>query len=324
MAGLRRLVVLGLVAVALGGIEAASAADPYPSRPVRWVVPFPPGGATDTLTRIMAQYLSERLGQPVVIENRPGAATNVAAQAVINSPPDGYTMLLAVSSNAVNATLYQSLPFNFLRDIAPVGGFTVQPLMIIASPSLPAKGIAEFVAHAKANPGKVNMGSFGTGTISHLALELLKQSAGINLVHVPYRGGAPLVTDILGGVIPVGIDAMPNPLPHLERGTLRVLAVTTAERSARLPDVPTVGETIPGYEVSGFIGVGVPSGTPRDIIERLNRELNAGLANPAIRARLAELGATPIPTTPAEFGAMLAAATEKWAKVIKAAGIKAE
>jgi tripartite-type tricarboxylate transporter receptor subunit TctC len=233
-------------------------------------------------------------------------------------------MLLAVSSNAVNATLYQSLPFNFLRDIAPVGGFTTQPLVIIASPSLPAKTIPEFVAHAKANPGKINVASFGTGTISHLALELLKQSAGIDLVQVPYRGGAPMVTDILGGVVQVGIDAFPNPLPHIARGTLRALAVTTAERSARVPDVPTVGESIPGYEVSGFIGIGVPSGTPADIVARLNRELNAGLADPAIKARLAELGATPIPTTPAAFGAMLAAATEKWAKVIKAAGLKAE
>ena len=289
---LARLIALSL---ACGLLTAPSAADPYPTRPVRWVVPFPPGGATDVLARIMAQYLTERLGQPVVIENRPGAATNIGTQAVINSPPDGHTLLLVVTSNTVNATFYQSLPFNFLRDIAPVGGFTAQPLVIVASPSLPMRTMPELIAQAKANPGKVNMASFGTGTVSHLAIELLKLSAGINLTHVPYRGGAPMVTDILGGAVPLGIDALPNSLPHIERGSLRALAVLSAQRSPRMPDVPTVGETVPGYEVSGIIGLGVPSGTPRAIIERLNRELNAGLADPAIKARLAELGAVGVP-----------------------------
>jgi tripartite-type tricarboxylate transporter receptor subunit TctC len=318
---LARLIALSL---ACGLLTAPSAADPYPTRSVRWVVPFPPGGATDVLARIMAQYLTERLGQPVVIENRPGAATNIATQAVINSPPDGHTLLLVVTSNTVNATFYQSLPFNFLRDIAPVGGFTAQPLVIVASPSLPMRTMPELIAQAKANPGKVNMASFGTGTVSHLAIELLKLSAGINLTHVPYRGGAPMVTDILGGVVPLGIDALPNSLPHIERGSLRALAVLTAQRSPRMPDVPTVGETVPGYETSGIIGLGVPSGTPRAIIERLNRELNAGLADPAIKSRLAELGAVGVPMTPEQFGEHLATETAKWAKVIKAAGLKAE
>ena len=321
---LARFIALGLVCCLLAAPTAAIAADPYPTRPIRWIVPFPAGGATDVLSRIMAQYLTDRLGQPVVIENRPGAATNIGTQAVINSPPDGHTMLLVVTSNTVNATFYQSLPFVFLRDIAPVGGFTAQPLVIVASPSLPMRTMPELIAEAKANPGKVNMGSFGTGTVSHLAIELLKLSAGISLTHVPYRGGAPMVIDIFGGAVPLGVDALPNSLPHIERGSLRALAVLSGKRSPRMPDVPTVGESVPGYEVSGIIGLGVPSGTPRGIIERLNRELNAGLANPVVKARLAELGAEGVPMTPTQFGEYLANETAKWAKVIKAAGLKAE
>ena len=321
---LARFIALSLACCLLAAPRAATAADPYPTRPIRWVVPFPPGGATDVLARIMAQYLTDRLGQPVVIENRPGAATNIGTQAVINSPPDGHTMLLVVTSNTVNATFYQSLPFNFLRDIAPVGGFTAQPLVIVASPSLPMRTMPELIAEAKANPGKVNMGSFGTGTVSHLAIELLKLSAGINLTHVPYRGGAPMVIDIFGGAVQLGVDALPNSLPHIERGSLRALAVLSGKRSPRIPDVPTVGEFVPGYEVSGIIGLGVPSATPRGIIERLNRELNAGLADPVVKARLAELGAEGVPMTPTQFGEYLAHETAKWAKVIKAAGLKAE
>ena len=321
---LARLIALSLACCLPAAPRAAIAADPYPTRPIRWIVPFPAGGATDVLSRIMAQYLTDRLGQPVVIENRPGAATNIGTQAVIASPPDGHTMLLVVTSNTVNATFYQSLPFNFLRDIAPVGGFTAQPLVIVASPSLPMRTMPELIAEAKANPGKVNMGSFGTGTVSHLAIELLKLSAGINLTHVPYRGGAPMVIDIFGGAVPLGVDALPNSLPHIERGSLRALAVLSGKRSPRMPDVPTVGESVPGYEVSGIIGLGVPNGTPREIIERLNRELNAGLADPVVRARLAELGAEGVPMTPTQFGEYLANETAKWAKVIKAAGLKAE
>jgi tripartite-type tricarboxylate transporter receptor subunit TctC len=321
---LARLIALGLACASLTVPAAAVAADPYPTRPIRWIVPFPAGGATDVLSRIMAQYLTGRLGQPVVIENRPGAATNIGTQAVISSPPDGHTMLLVVTSNTVNATFYQSLPFVFLRDIAPVGGFTAQPLVIVASPSLPFKTMPELIAEAKAKPGKVNMASFGTGTVSHLAIELLKLSAGINLTHVPYRGGAPMVTDIFAGAVPLGVDALPNSLPHIERGSLRALAVLSGKRSPRMPDVPTVGESVSGYEVSGIIGLGVPSGTPREIIERLNRELNAGLADAAVKARLWELGAEGVPMTPAQFGEHLATETAKWAKVIKAAGLKAE
>jgi tripartite-type tricarboxylate transporter receptor subunit TctC len=323
MLGFRGLVASCWLSLALIGIGTASAAE-FPNRPIRWLVPFPAGGTTDILSRIMADFLSQRLGQPVVIENKPGAATNIAAQAVISAPPDGHTILLVVSSHAINATFYESLPFNFLRDIAPVGGFTTQPFVMIASPKLPARSIAEFVAYAKANPGKVNIGSFGTGTISHLAIELLKLSAGINLVHVPYRGGAPMVADIFGGAVESGVDALPNSLPHIERGTLRALAITDAKRTWRLPDVATVGETIPGYEVGGVIGLGVPAATPRAVIERLNRELNAGLNDAGVKARLAELGAEPVPTTPEQFGAYVAAETEKWAKVIRSAGLKAQ
>ncbi len=299
-------------------------AQTWPARPLRWVIGFSAGGSTDIVSRIMAQWLSERLGQTVVIENRPGAATNLAAQAVVNAPPDGYTMLLAVATNAINATLYKSLPFNFLRDIAPVAGFAEFPLVLEAASAVPAKDLAEFVAYARANPGKINIASFGAGTISHLAIEMFKTAAGVAMVHVPYKGGAPMVTDMLGGTIQAGIDALPNSLPHIQRGSLRALAVTNGARSPMLPDVPTVGEMFPGYEVTTWSGVGVPRGTPAEIIERLNREINAGLANPALKARLAEVGATPIITTPAEFGAQVAADTERWAKVIKASGLRPE
>jgi tripartite-type tricarboxylate transporter receptor subunit TctC len=319
----RRLVALA-VAFGLLGFGPAAAADSYPSRPVRWIVPYPAGGTTDILARIMGQFLSDRFGQPVVIENRPGGGTNIAAQAVINSPPDGYTLLLAATTNAVNATLYEALPFNFMRDIAPVAGFTTLPLVIVATPSFAPRTIPEFIAYAKANPGKVNMASFGTATISHLAIELLKLSSGLDLVHVPYRGGAPMVTDLLGGLIQVGVDALPNSLPHIERGALNALAVTTGQRSPRLPNVPSVAETVAGYDVGGWLGVGVPAGTPPEAIARLADGIRAGLADPGVKARMAELGATAMPMGPAEFGAFVAAETGKWAKVIKAANIKVQ
>jgi len=305
-------------------VARGAAAQSYPSRPVRWVLGFPAGGATDLIVRIMGHWLSERLGQPIVIENKPGASTNLAVQAVVTSPPDGYTLLLALATNAINATLYETLPFNFLRDIAPVSGLADLPLVMEVNPSLPVNTVAELVAYAKANPGRINFASFGTGTISHLAIELLKVMAGIDVVHVPYRGGAPLITDLIAGQVQAGIDALPNSLPHIQRGAVRALALTPAKRSDALPDVPTVGETIPGYEVTTWSGVGVPRGTPAEIIERLHREINAGLRDPAIRARFAEVGATPLFYTPAEFGALMAAETEKWAKVVKFSGAKAD
>ena len=320
----RRFLQLAGAAGAFHALPRRAAAQAWPNRPLRWVVGYPAGGSTDLAVRIMGQWLSERLGQPVIVENRPGAGTNLATQAVVNAPPDGYTLLLAVATNAINASLYDSLPFNFLRDIAPVAGVAEFPLVIEVAAAVPVKNLAEFTAYAKANPGQINIASFGTGTISHLAIEMFKAAAGVDMVHVPYRGGAVMVTDILGGRIQAGVDALPNSLPHIQRGTLRALALTNAARSPVLPEVPTVGETIPGFEVTTWSGIGVPRGTPAEIIERLNRENNAGLADPAIKARLAEVGATPIVMTPAAFRAMVAADTEKWARIVKLSGVKPE
>jgi tripartite-type tricarboxylate transporter receptor subunit TctC len=323
MTRVRCLVAVLLVGMLLGSIGPAAAAD-FPSRPIRWLIPYPAGGTTDILARIMAEFLSKRLGQPVIIENKPGAANNIATQAAISAPADGHTILLTATTNAINATFYEKLPFNFMRDIAPVGGFVTLPFVLIATPQFPAKTVPELVAYAKVNPGKVNMGSFGTGTISHLAIELFKLQTGANVVHVPYRSGVPLVTDMFAGRVETGIDAMPNSLQHIQRGALRALAITNAKRSHVVPDVPTIGESVPGFAVDGWIGVGVPSGTPADVVAILNRELNAGLADPAVKARFAELGATPFPHTPADFGAYVAAETEKWGKVVRSAGLKAQ
>ncbi len=320
----RRFLQSAGAAATLAALPRRAAAQAWPSRPLRWVVGYPAGGSTDLAVRIMGQWLSERLGQPVIVENRPGAGTNLATQAVVNAPPDGYTLLLAVATNAINASLYDSLPFVFLRDIAPVAGVAEFPLVLEVAAAVPVKNLAEFTAYAKANPGKINIASFGTGTISHLAIEMFKAAAGVDMVHVPYRGGAVMVTDMLGGRIQAGVDALPNSLPHIQRGTLRALALTNAVRTPVLPDVPTVGETIPGFEVTTWSGIGVPRGTPAEIIERLNRENNGGLADPAIKARLAEVGATPIVMTPAAFGAMMAADTEKWARIVKLSGVKPE
>ena len=257
-----------------------------------------------------------------MIENRPGAGTNIAVQAAVASPADGYTLLFAATTNAINASVQAALPFDFLRDLAPVAGLAELPFVMEVTPSLPVKTVAEFIAHAKANPGKINMASFGTGTISHLAWELFKLEAGVDMVHVPYHGGAPMVTDLIGGRVQAGIDALPNSLPHIRSGALRALAVTGPARSAAVSDVPTVGETLKGYEVSGWTGIAVPAATPAAIIAALNREINAGLADPRIAARLAEVGGQPILVTPQEFGAMWRRDTEKWAKVVKFAAGK--
>ena len=318
----REFLQLAAVAAALPIAARLAVAQTYPARPVRWIVPYPPGGATDLVARLIGHWLSERLGQQFVIENRPGGGTNIGVQAAVNAPADGYTLLLFGSTNAINATLYEQLPFNFLRDIAPVSGLVTLPMVLEVNPSVPVKTVAEFIAYAKASPGRITVASFGTGTISHLAIELFKSTTGIELVHVPYRGGAPLVTDLVSGQVQAAFDALPSSLPHIRSGALRPLALTL--RSDVLPGVPTIADSVPGYEVSTWLGLGVPSATPAAVIETLNREVNAALADPSIKARLAEVGATPVLYSPAVFAAHVAAETEKWAKVIKRAGIKAE
>jgi tripartite-type tricarboxylate transporter receptor subunit TctC len=272
----------------------------------------------------MGGWLLERFGQQVIIENKPGAGTNIATEAVINSPRDGYTLLWAGTSNAINATLYGALPFDFIRDIAPVSGIALYPMVFEVHPSVPANRISDLIALAKANPGKVTLASYGTGTISHVAGELFKAQAGINMIHVPYRGGAPMVSDLIGGQVQAALDVVAASLPHIRSGAARALAVTTANRLEILPEIPTVAETLPGYEASVFTGVGVPAGTPQMIIELLNHEINAGLNDPAIKARLAELALTPLILSPAEFGTYIAAETEKWGKVLRIANIKVE
>jgi tripartite-type tricarboxylate transporter receptor subunit TctC len=309
-------------AAALPGVVRAAGAQGYPARPVRIILGYPAGGSTDLVARIMGAWLTEGLGQSFVIENKPGAGTNLAAQAVVSSAPDGYTLLFVTTTNAINATFYGTLPFNFLHDIAPVAGLVDLPFVMETGPSVPAKTVAEFIAYAKAAPGKINAASFGTGTISHLAWELFKLTTGVDLVHVPYPGGAPMVTDLIAGRVQAGIDALPNSLPHIRAGTLRALAVTGPARSDTIPDVPTVGETVPGYEVSGWTGIGVPAGTPKEIVAALNREINAGLSDARIKARLADVGGRPILLSPQAFGQIWARDTDKWAKVMKSAAVK--
>ncbi len=318
----RQFLHLAGVAAALPAVSRLATAQAYPAQPLRWIVGFTPGGGADTVSRIMAQWLSERLGQPVVIENKPGASTNISVQAVVNSPPDGYTLLFIAASAAVNMTLFDTLPFNLLRDIAPVSGLIDFPFVLVVNPSVPARTVAEFIAYAKANPGKISMASFGAGSTSHVAGELFKTMTGVDLTHVPYRGSAPALIDVISGRVQVMFDVMTSSLPHIRSGALRALAMAGKTRFGALPDVPTVGDTVPGFEANSWCGVGVPKGTPPEIIERLNREINAGLANPTVKARLAEVATTPIFFTPAEFGAYLAAETEKWGKVVKLSGIK--
>jgi tripartite-type tricarboxylate transporter receptor subunit TctC len=320
----RNVLHLAAAAAALAACPRIARAQTYPARPLRWIVGFPPGGGADTVVRILAPWLSERLGQQVIIENRPGASTNIAAQAVVNSPPDGYTLLFYGASTLINTSIFQNLPFNVQRDIAPVCGLVAYPMVLIAHPSVPAKTVAELIAHAEANPGKVTMASFGTGSASHLAGELFKMMAGINMVHVPFRGGAPMVTNLIGGQVQVGFDVMVTSLPLVRAGTLRALGVAGKNRFEMLPDVPSIAETLPDYEARTWAGIGVPSGTPPEIIARLSHEINAGLADSTIKARLAEVGTVPMIFTPAEFGAYIAAESEKWAKVVKFAGVKPE
>jgi tripartite-type tricarboxylate transporter receptor subunit TctC len=324
MLGRRRFLRLAGLAAASSAISRRASADAYPSRPLRWIVPFPAGGSTDLIARLLGEWLAQKLGQPVIIENKPGGGTNIAVQAVVNAPADGYTLLFAVATNVINPVLYKTLPFDFQRDIAPVAGLAELPLVLDVTPALPAKTVPQFIAYAKANPGKINFASFGARTISHLAIELFKISAGIDVVHVPYQGGAPMLTDLLSGRIQAGVDALPNSLPHIKSGGVRALAVLSAKRTPALPDVPTMGETIAGFEVTPWTALGVPSGTPNEIVERLNREINSGLADPGIRARMAEGGGAPLVYSPAELRALIARDAAKWARVVEQAGIKPE
>ena len=297
-------------------------AQAYPARPVRLVVPFNAGGSTDIVGRIMCQWLTERTGQSFVVENKPGGGTNIATQLVVNAPADGYTLLYTVSTHSINPSLYKSLPFDFQRDITAVAGLFELPLVLAMHPQVPAGTLPEFIAYAKANPGKVNMGSFGVRTISHLSIELLKTSTGIEFQHVPYTGGAPMLTAVVAGQVQAGVDALPNALPHIKSGAVRALAVLSRARTPALPDVPTMGEFIPGYEVTSWNGVGAPKGTPPEIVERLNREINAGLQDATLLKRAADIGGLPIRATPAEMAEIIAGATRKWAEVVKAAGIE--
>ena len=288
------------------------------------IVPFAPGGGTDIIARLMGQWLSERLGQPFVIENRPGAGSNIGTEAVVRAPPDGYTLLLASSANAIAATLYDRLNFDFTRDIAPVAGVARYSNVMVLHPSFPAKTVPEFIAYAKTNPAKINMGSGGNGGVSHVSGELFKMMTGVNMVHVPYRGTAPALTELLGGQVQVVFADVSSSIEHIRAGKLRALAVTTTLRSEALLDIPTVAEFVPGYEASTWQGIGAPKNTSAEIVERLNNEIKAALADPKIKARLADLGGTVLPGTPADFGKLIAEETEKWGKVVKFAGIKAD
>ncbi len=314
----RRFLYLTAGAVAAPGSARAQA---YPARPVRIIVPVPPGGALDILARLMGQWLSEHLGQSFVIENRPGGGTNIGVEAVVRAPADGYTLLLIPGSVTANATLYPKLNFNFIRDIAPIAMISSLPLVMEVNLSVPAKTVPEFIAWAKANPGKVSMASGGTGSTSHIGGELLKMMTGIDMLHVPYRGGAPAINDLIGGQIQVYFSPLPESIAVIKAGKVRPLAVTTATRSQALPDVPTIGESVPGFEASTWQGIGAPRNTPAEIIDKLNKEINAALADPTIKARLADLGSVPSPMSPSAFEKMIVAETEKWAKVIHDANI---
>ena len=318
----RNFLHLAAGAAALPAVSRIASAQAYPTRPVRIIVGFAPSGATDIMARLIGQWLSERLGQQFIVENRPGAASNIATEAVVNAPPDGYTLLVATSVNAINATLYDKLNFNLIRDIVPVASIHREPFLVEVNPSVPVKTVPELIAYAKANPGKINMATAGIGSGNHIAGELFKMMTGVTLVHVPYRGAGPALVDLLGGQVQLVFSTVPAAIEYIKGGRLRPLAVTTATRSEALPDVPTVGDFLPGFEQSAFFGIGAPRSTPPEIINVLNTQINAGLADPKLKARIADLGGVPMPMTPGDFGKHIAAETAKWAKVIKFAGIK--
>ena len=322
--GRRRLLQLAVGAAALPTVSRIARAQAYPTRPVRIIVGFAPGGASDIITRLMGQWLSERLGEPFVIENRPGGGTNIATEAVVRASADGYTLLMVGPAQTVHPTLSNNLNFDFIRDITPVAGILVGPNVIVVNPSVPATTLPEFIAYAKANAGKLSMASGGVGSVGHMSGELFKMMTGVNMVHVPYRGAAPMFTDLLAGQVQVYFGPMPGAIEYIRAGKVRALAVTTAARSEALPDIATVAEFVPGYEANVWQGIGAPKATPAEIVEKLNREINSGLADPSMKARLADLGGTPLPGSPTDFGKFLADETEKWAKVIKFAGLKAD
>jgi tripartite-type tricarboxylate transporter receptor subunit TctC len=318
-----RVSALGLAGLPLIQSGVALAAD-YPTKPVRWVVGYPPGGSTDILARLMGNHLTEKFHQQFVIENKPGAGNNIATEYVINSPPDGYTVYLVNPANGINASLYKKLNFNFVRDMAPVGGILRVPNVMIVHPDVPAKTVAEFITYAKANPGKVNMASSGNGTSVHLSGELFMAMTGVKMTHVPYRGSNPALTDMISGQVQVMFDNMPSCLPHIKAGKLRALAVTTEKRSDQLPDVPTLAETVSGYEASAWFGMGAPAKTPPDVIAVLNKAINEGLADPKLKPRFEDLGGAPMGGTPEDFGKIVASETEKWKKVVEYSGASVE
>jgi tripartite-type tricarboxylate transporter receptor subunit TctC len=318
---LARIAALALVAASAA--TTALAID-YPTRPVKWVVSYPPGGTTDALARIMAQWLSEHMGQQFVVENKAGGGNNIGTQYVIDSPPDGYTMLLVNPANGINTTLYKNLKFNFPKDIQAVAGMVRTPNVMEVNPNVPAKTVAEFIAYCKANPGKINMASSGSGTSVHLSGELFKQMTGCQMVHVPYKGAGPALTDLMAGTVQVMFDNLPSSAPQIRAGRLRALGMTTAEREPSMPDVPTVAETVPGYEATAWFGIGMPKGTPREIVEKVNAEVNRALADPSMLKKLAALGGHPIPGTPDDFQKTIEDETAKWAKVVELSGAKVE
>jgi tripartite-type tricarboxylate transporter receptor subunit TctC len=320
----RKFLRLAAGAAAVTVVFCTAKAQAYPTRPVRIVVAFAAGGAQDILARLIGQWLSERLGQPFIIESRPGGGGNIGAEAVVRAPADGYTLLFVGPPNAINATLYKKLSYNFIRDIAPVAAISREPNVMVVNPSVPAKTVTEFIAYAKANPGIINMGSSGNGSGPHLAGELFKMMTGLNMIHVPYRGASPALTDLLGGQVQVMFASMPSAIEYIRAGRMRALAVTTAMRSHALPDIPILGDFVPGYEASSVYGVGAPKNTPLEIVDRLNEEINAGLADPQMKMRLAALGGTPLPGSPADFRKLIAEETDKWGKVVKFSGARAE
>jgi tripartite-type tricarboxylate transporter receptor subunit TctC len=317
-------VVLGVALLCSTLLAFAQGEADYPNKPIKWIVPYPPGGTTDLLARLMAQWLTQRLGQQVIVDNKPGAGNNIGTETAIKSPPDGYTIFLVNPANAINATLYKNLNFNFLGDMAPVGGIIRVPNVMTVRKDFPANTVQEFIDYAKKNPGKVNMASSGTGTSVHLSGELFKTMAGVDMKHIPYKGAGPATQDLLGGQVDVIFDNMPSMMGHIKARSVRPLGVTSAQRSPALPDVPAIAEVVPGYEASAWFGASAPKGTPAHAIARLNKEINAGLADPQLKARLAELGGVPIPGTPEQFWALHRMETEKWAKVVKGVGASVE
>ena len=314
---IRRIAVVVLTGFSLLG---AASAQVYPSKPIKWIVPYPPAGTTDVLARIVAQWLSENLGQQVIVENKAGGGNNIGTEFVVSAPADGYTMLLVNPANGINASLYKKLPFNFIRDIAPVAGIVRTPNVMVVTNGLPVKTVGEFIAYCKANPSKVNMASSSSGTSTHLSGELFKSMTGCNMVHIPYKGAGPVLTDLIGGQVQVFFDNLPSSAGHIKGGSIRALAVTSTAREPSFPDLPTVADTVPGYEATAWFGVGMPKGTPREAIDKMNAAVNKALADPKMRERLAQLGGAPIPGTPEDFGKVIVAETEKWAKVVASSG----